>query len=333
MKLTLRQFFQVIVSFALAGWIFWFLYKDISWDSMKGVFFESSFFWIGMSILVSIVGFWLRAWRWTLLIDADDAGHTTTLRSFVALMIGYLANLAVPRAGEIARCGVLVKTEDKQLGGLIGTVVVERTIDLLFMIGTIFLAFFIERQLFIDLFSELVSYEGLKDKLFAALPIVIAGLGIAILFFFLAFKKYRNHSLFKKVRHFIRDIVRGVISLQKVKNQWGFWLSSLIIWITYYLTMLMVAWAIPATASLSPSSILMVMVMGSIGMVAPVQGGIGTFHALVAYILIAFGLEEADGKIFAAIIHGLQMVLILVVGLISIGYFLKFIAKKASKSL
>mgnify|MGYP006196890455 CR=1 FL=1 len=75
--------------------------------------------------------------------------------------------------------------------------------------------------------------------------------------------------------------------------------------------------AIPATASLSPSAVLMVMVMGSIGMVAPVQGGIGTFHALVAYILIQFGVSETDGKIFAAIIHGTQVILVMLVGLIS----------------
>lgn len=332
MKLTGKQFFQVVLSLALAGWIFWFLYKDISWDNLTAMFLESSFFWLTISLIISVIGFWLRAWRWALLIDADTQHQTKTIRAFVALMVGYLANLAVPRAGEIARCGVLVKTEEKQLGGLIGTVVLERTIDLLFMLGTILLAFIIERQLFVSLFSELVSLEALLEKISGALPLVIGGLGIAVLFLFLVFKKYQHHSAFKKIRHFLRDMVRGIISLRNVKNQWGFWGSSTLIWVSYYLTMLTVAWAIPATASLSLSSVLLVMVMGSIGMVAPVQGGIGTFHALVAYILIAFGLEEADGKIFAAIIHGVQMLLIIVLGLFSLGYFLKIIAQKASKT-
>ncbi|MGY6523411.1 MAG: lysylphosphatidylglycerol synthase transmembrane domain-containing protein [Mongoliitalea sp.] len=332
MKLTGKQFFQVALSLALAGWIFWFLYKDISWSSLIAMFLESSFFWLAISLIISVLGFWLRAWRWTLLIDADAQVRTKTMRAFVALMIGYLANLAVPRAGEIARCGVLVKTEDKQLGGLIGTVVLERTIDLLFMLGTILLAFIIERQLFLSLLSELVSLDALLGKISGALPLVIGGLGIAVLFLFLVFKKYQHHSIFKKIRHFLRDMVRGIISLRVVKNQWGFWGSSTLIWVSYYLTMLTVAWAIPATASLSLSSVLLVMVMGSIGMVAPVQGGIGTFHALVAYILFAFGLEEADGKIFAAIIHGVQMLLVIVLGLFSLGYFIKITAQKASKT-
>ena len=78
-----------------------------------------------------------------------------------------------------------------------------------------------------------------------------------------------------------------------------------------------VSLGIQSTANLTPGQVLLVMVMGSIGMIAPVQGGIGTFHALVAYILIKFGVSESDGKIFAAIIHGTQVILILVVGLIS----------------
>ncbi|UJP66262.1 lysylphosphatidylglycerol synthase transmembrane domain-containing protein [Mongoliitalea daihaiensis] len=332
MKLTGKQVLQVVLSLALAGWIFWFLYKDISWTSLTAMFLESSFFWLTISLIISVVGFWLRAWRWALLIDADAQIQTKTVRAFVALMVGYLANLVVPRAGEIARCGVLVKTEGKQLGGLIGTVVLERTIDLLFMLGTILLAFIVERQLFLSLFGELVSLDALVEKISGALPLVIGGFSIALLFLFLALKKYQDHSVFKKIRHFLRDMVRGIISLRKVKNQWGFWGSSTLIWVSYYFTMLTVAWAIPATASLSLSSVLLVMVMGSIGMIAPVQGGIGTFHALVAYILIAFGLEEADGKIFAAIIHGVQMLLVIFLGLFSLGYFLKITAQKASKT-
>ncbi|MDX5478579.1 MAG: flippase-like domain-containing protein, partial [Cyclobacteriaceae bacterium] len=115
-------------------------------------------------------------------------------------------------------------------------------------------------------------------------------------------------------------------------NQFGFWGSSAMIWFSYYLMMLLVAWAIPSTASLSLSSVLMVMVMGSIGMVAPVQGGIGTFHALVAFILMAYGLTAEEGKIFAVIIHGSQVLTILIVGIVALGIFFKITSQKASKS-
>ncbi len=320
------------VSLIVAIWIFWFLYKDISFDALLLALSQTSLSWFGLSIAVSLMGFWVRAWRWKLLIDAGESQKTKTINSFWALMIGYLANLLVPRAGEVARCGVLTKTEDRQMGTLLGTVILERTFDMLFMVSIIFLAFLLERDLFVKLSSELVSLDSLKEKILQYLPLLIGGLIVTMIFIYLVFQKYKDSSLFKKIRHFLRDLINGVISLRKVDNQLGFWSSSVFIWFTYYLMLIFMAWAIPSTASLSLSSMLMVMVMGSIGMVAPVQGGIGTFHALVAFILMAYGLSNEEGKIFAAIIHGSQVLTVIILGLIALGFFFKITSRKESKS-
>jgi len=331
-RLSKKQWIQVAVSLIVAIWIFWFLYKDISFDALLEALSQTSLFWFGSSVFVSLIGFWVRAWRWKLLIDAGETQGTKTMHTFWALMIGYLANLLVPRAGEVARCGVLTKTEDRQMGKLLGTVILERTFDLLFMVIIIFLAFLLERDLFVRLSSELVSFDSMREKISQSLPIFIGGVLVTIIFIYLVFQKYRDSSLFKKIRHFLRDLVNGVISLRKVDNQLGFWSSSVFIWFTYYLMLVFMAWAIPSTASLSLSAMLMVMVMGTIGMVAPVQGGIGTFHALVAFILMAHGLSNEEGKIFAAIIHGSQVLTVIILGLISLGFFFKITSRKESKT-
>jgi uncharacterized protein (TIRG00374 family) len=331
-RLNFKQWIQVLLSLGVAIWIFWFLYKDISFESLKLALRETSFPLIGLSILVSLLGYWIRAWRWKLLIEAGNNIHVSTWRSFVALMIGYLTNLLVPRAGEVARCAVLAKTEEQQMGKLLGTVILERTIDLLFMLLTIGLAFLLESSLFLNLLKDLIALDDLGQRLRNSLPLVIGGTVITAIFIYFVSQKYRASGLFKKIRQFLRDLVRGFISLQKVKNQKGFWASSLAIWIIYYLMMLFVAWAIPTTASLSLSAVLLVMVMGSIGMVVPVQGGIGTFHALVAFILMAFGLSDEQGKIFAVIIHTSQVLTIVAMGLVTVVFFFKITAQKASKS-
>ncbi len=331
MKLTIKQWVQVILSLSFAVFIFWYLYKDISGATLWNSIQETNMAWLAGSIGVALAGYYLRAWRWKLLLQADGNQQVTTFRVLLALMIGYLANMVVPRAGEVARCGVLAQTDHITIGKSIGTVILERTIDLLFFLGLIFLGFAAESRLFLSLVAELVSVDTLKEKLTSMLPLLLAGLAVAILFAYIVFNKYRDKGIFKKVRHFIRDVFAGLVSLKKVQNQTGFWASSFLIWITYYLTMVMVAWAIPSTASLSLTSVLMVMVMGSIGMIAPVQGGIGTFHALVAFILMVFGLSEEEGKIFAAIIHGSQVLTIIVVGLVSLGLYFKIISGKASK--
>ncbi len=279
---------------------------------------SASFFWIGLSILFSIWGYWIRAWRWKLLIDADGQQKSRTSRTFWALMTGYLVNLLIPRAGEVARCGVLKRTDRLQIGKLLGTVILERTVDLLLLISIILLAFLIENRIFLSLVNDLVSLESLKSAAISYLPyLFVGGFFLGILGIWL-FKKYRDKGVVRKLRHFALDFVQGLKSVKQLRNQIGFWSSSIMIWIIYFLMMYFVALGIPSTASLDASSLLMVMVMGSIGMIAPVQGGVGTFHALVAFILLYYGLSEEDGKIFAAIIHGTQMITVVVLGLISI---------------
>ncbi|GMQ25812.1 lysylphosphatidylglycerol synthase transmembrane domain-containing protein [Algoriphagus sp. oki45] len=317
MNPTLKKGIQIAISLGIAVWIFWFLYKDIDASSLWNQLQTSNWFWIGGSLLISWVGFWLRGWRWTLLISKEEGIPINPTRSYHAVMVGYLANLLVPRAGEVARCGILTRTNGVSLGHLLGTVIVERSIDLLFLVGTIALAFLLENQLFLELFSGLVNVNSLGEKLGNNLPIVLGGGVVLILFFYFLFRKFKNHGLINKLQGFFRQIFSGVKSISQMSNPAGFWITSVAIWVIYFLTMYFVSLAIESTANLTPGEVLLVMVMGSIGMVAPVQGGIGTFHALVAYILIQLGVSETDGKIFAAIIHGTQLVFMLILGLIS----------------
>lgn len=331
MRLTIKQWVQVLLSLLAAIWIFWFLYKDIKIESLTEALRQASVFWISLSIVISIWSYWLRAWRWKLLIEAGATKRLKTSNAFWALMIGYFANLAIPRAGEVARCGVLKKTERLQMGKLLGTVIVERTVDLLFLIGIVVLAFFTETATFLSLTGDLVSMETLQNSLTRYLPLLLGFLTALGVLSYWGLRKYRDTGLVKKLRHFIQDLLKGLRSVGQLRNQFGFWSSSAMIWVVYFLMMYFVAKAIPSTSDLGPTSLLMVMVMGSIGMIAPVQGGIGTFHALVAYILLFYGLNAEEGKIFAVIIHGTQMLTVIVLGIISLFVFLKIQTKEEPK--
>lgn len=313
----LKQGIQVVISLAVAIWIFWFLYKDIELASLLEQIRSSNWFWILLSLAISLFGFWIRGWRWALLIQSDEGKSVTPNRAYHAVMVGYLANLLVPRAGEVARCGVLSRTNGISVGHLIGTVILERSIDLVFLIGTILLAFLVENKLFLALSGELIDLKSLGEKVLNNLPILVGGLIIFLIFCYLVFKRFRNHGIINKLQNFGRQLLTGIKSISTLKNPFGFWASSVIIWIIYFLTMYTVSQGIQSTANLTSGEVLLVMVMGSIGMVAPVQGGIGTFHALVAYILIQVGVSETDGKIFAAIIHGTQVMVVMVAGLVS----------------
>lgn len=313
----IKQFIQVVISLGIAVWIFWFLYKDIALDSLIEQVKASNWAWILFSLTISWFGYLLRGWRWTLLIDSGEGKQVSVSRAYHAVLIGNLVNMLIPRAGEVARCGVLTRTNGISVGYLIGTVIVERSVDLLCLVLTILLAFLVEKDLFLNLANQLVSVDFLAQKILSNLPIVIGGIGVLVLFVYLIFRRFRDHGLVNKLQHFFREILSGLKKIGGLSNPAGFWASSIFLWVLYFLTMYTISFGIPSTANLSSGEVLLVMVMGSIGMVAPVQGGIGTFHALVAFILIQLGISEVDGKIFAAIIHGTQVILVLVAGLVS----------------
>lgn len=313
----LKKAVQLALSLGVAVWIFWFLYKDIELDALIEQIRSSRWSWILASLVVALVGFWIRGWRWTLLISKNAGEPVSAGRAYHAVMVGYLINLIVPRAGEVARCGVLQRSNNIPMGHLIGTVILERSIDFLFLLGTIFLAFLVENQLFVKLAGEFLDLGNLTAKASEQIPLLLGGGLVFVLLIYALGRRFRDHGLVKKIQHFFREVLGGLKQIRALQNPLGFWISSVLIWVIYFLTMFLVAKAIQSTAILSMGEVLLVMVMGSIGMIAPVQGGIGTFHALVALILIQFGIAETDGKIFAAIIHGSQMILMVLAGLVS----------------
>lgn len=313
----IKQVIQIVISLGIAVWIFWFLYKDIALDSLTDQIMSSNWAWIVFSLSISMVGYLVRSWRWTLLIDSEEGSRVTLSRAYHAVMIGNLANMLIPRAGEVARCGVLTRTNGKSVGYLIGTVIVERSIDLLSLVVSIVLAFLVERELFLNLTGKLVDLTSLGQTILSNLPFVLGAIAVLLVWGIYLFRRYRDHGWINKLQHFFREILSGFMRIRKLANPRGFWISSVLLWVIYFLTMYTISFGIPSTANLSSSEVLLVMVMGSIGMIAPVQGGIGTFHALVAFILMQLGISEVDGKIFAVIIHGTQVILVLVAGLVS----------------
>ncbi|WP_114747850.1 lysylphosphatidylglycerol synthase transmembrane domain-containing protein [Pleomorphovibrio marinus] len=318
MKGISKTILQVIVPLALALGLFWYLYKDLSISQLYDALRKTSFLWVALSIAVSILGYYIRAWRWKLLINTEEEGKVSILPVFWGLMFGYLVNLLLPRAGELARCGAVNRISKVPVGKLLGTVVLERTVDMLFMLLAVLLALYLEKGTFFSILAKLGALESLSEKVVNFMPFFFIIVLLLFVIGFLLSRLLAQSQIVNKARQFVTQFVAGLKSVGLISNVWGFWVASVSIWIIYYLMMYWLALAMPVTEMLTPTAVLMVMVMGSIGMVAPVQGGIGTFHALVAFILVFYGLDEEEGKIFAVVVHGSQVLTILVFGIVSV---------------
>lgn len=329
MKIKPASILKFILLLAVAGSLLFFSFKGMSFSKVVQQLREANIFWLSLCLLISVAAMISRAYRWKLLIE--PLGYSPSLKkTFYALMVGYFANLAIPRLGEVSRCGSLNKTDSVPFSSLIGTVIVERAVDVISLLICIILTAIIE-------FNRLGTY--LTDRIFdpmlgklkhaATSPLFIVSVVIVIVLFVLAIryfkKKTRQTNKESRIGHFISELIKGLRSIANLKRPGQFILHSILIWVLYFLSTYAVLYALPTT-HLGPGAALFLLALGGIAMSAPVQGGIGVYHLLVSEGLMLYGIRHEDGLAFAILAHGSQMSLTILLGAASL--FLLFLEKK-----
>lgn len=272
--------------------------------------------WIIFSLFLGLLSHLSRTIRWKMLIEPTGV-NPTIKNTFLAVMIGYFANLALPRMGEIARCGVMSKYEKISFSTLVGTVMFERAIDMVILLGITLIAFISQHSVFIRYIDahpsvqEAISGFISSPWLFVAIAVIVLGFIAAHLFL----KKSKGYDRIKQI---IKQLWEGLSSIKNMKNRGWFIFHSLFIWICYFFMNYVCFFAFDFTSSLGPMVGLFIFVMGSYGMVAPVQGGFGPWHALTISSLVLFGVKETPAETFALVVHSSMTILIIVVGFISV---------------
>ena len=251
-------------------------------------------------------------------------GYTSlsTYRTFKAVMIGYLTNLIAPRLGEISRCGVLKRTDNVNMSASIGTVVAERIIDILGLLTLIILALTIEfdriSNFFIDFFNAKSSNIALSPTSLALLLIFGFIIVVVLLALWWFRERIKRKPFYYKLRSFIREMMEGFTSILRLDNKVGFWLATIFIWLLYYAMAYVLFFSVESTSHLGLVAGLSILIMGGLGMSAPVQGGFGTYHIFVGSILLTYGIAEKDGYFFATLVHTSQTISVMIVGGLSL---------------
>jgi glycosyltransferase 2 family protein len=305
------------LSFFLLGiFIFWLVYKDQDFHRMKSILANDVHYsWIFYSIFLGMLSHLSRSIRWNLIIE--PLGHKPRLlNTFLAVMVGYLMNLALPRMGEISKCGVLSRYEKISFTKLIGTVVVERLVDVLMLLILLLLTIFTQ---FGQLLKFLDNNPEVKEKLDKVLysPILIGGGILFLLIIWFSRHKIQKSSFMKMVMGYFHKFVEGFRSIGKMKKVGAFIFHSLFIWFLYYSMMICIFYAFDFTANLPLLAGLTVFVLGSFGMVAPVQGGIGAWHFMVIQGLALYEISKADATAFALVAHASSTIMLIFFGLLS----------------
>lgn len=301
------------------------------WEGLK----HANYAWVALTVLLGIVAYIARAYRWNLLIETlgykPPLLHTTS-----AVLVGYLANIAFPRLGEVSRCAMLRKSDGIPFEGLVGTVIVERAFDiftllLLLVIVTIakisiFGAFFND-HLLIPIGNKIDSGISNTPLLWMIVAVVIFA---SFLLLYLLKNKIAATTPFLKMKKIVKGVIQGLKSGYQMKRRKEFFLATIVLWTCYWLMSWLIVFAIPATASLGPMDGLFLLVAGSIGMTAPVQGGFGTFHFIMTMALALYGIPREDGLIIATLSHESQTIFAILLGTIGF-YIIMFSSKKVKQ--
>jgi uncharacterized protein (TIRG00374 family) len=293
--------------------------------SVRAIFVEMSHAksgWLLLSILLSLISFVSRAIRWKLLIE--PLGYSPSLKKTTyALMVGYFTNLALPRLGEVTRCGSLSKAESIPFSSLLGTVIVERIIDVLSLFLCMLLAAILEYERLGHFLNDNIL-QPLGDKfgqlMSSPLFVMIAGVLIValIIFIVLLLKKSKWQGGESKLTALIRGLIQGLRSVANLKRPGLFIFHSIFIWFLSFLGMYVCFFALAPTSHLGLTAALFLLVIGGLGMAAPVQGGIGAFHLLVSQGLVLYGLSRQDGLTFATLVHSISLLLVVACGIASL---------------
>ncbi len=276
---------------------------------------RANWIWAAAAGILVLISHIFRALRWQLMIIPLAKQRPLFLNVFNALMVGYLTNLILPRAGEILKCGLLAKKERVNFTALIGTVIAERMLDLLMLLLLIFIAAFIYAPVLFPFLQTLDMLAFFKSDQFIG-SIVVLSLVIILIFFIRRFKS--DHVVLSKLKDLFSKLKEGFLSIKGVKSPVLFMVYTLAIWVFYVLSSYVGFRLFVGTANLDLPAAVLTVIAGSLGMMAPIQGGIGAFHFMVTACLRVVGVSKSTGLEYATILHASQTLVVIIFGLIGL---------------
>jgi len=321
LKKKLANTLKFLIFFSIGASLFWITYRDQNASELiHTIKNDVNYYWILLSLFFGLLSHISRTIRWNLLIESLGK-KPRTVNTFLAVMVGYFANLALPRMGEISRCGIISKYEKISFSQLVGTVVLERVLDIIMLIVFLLIALSTQFSVIANFFANNPEVSEKLSNVFASAYTLYTLIAITLAIWLLR-KKFRHTGFFKKIDQTLQNFMDGFRTIKKIENKWPFILHTVFIWVMYYLMTYICFFSFGFTSNLPALAGLTVFVMSAFGMVAPVQGGIGAWHFMVIGTLLVYlpGVNniESMSRSFALVVHGAQTAMIIIVGALSV---------------
>ena len=286
----------------MGGFLVWYSLTIVSPSELIQYFKDANYWWIALGLVFGILSHLSRAYRWKFLLE--PLGYKPKfLNSTLAVLVAYLMNIFLPRAGEVTRAAVMSNYEKIPFEKGFGTIVAERIADLIMMLIIISITLLIQ----FDFIWELLTKDFNPVKSIISLLLSV-GFFVGL---FLYIKKGKSKFALK-IKKFFLGLKDGVLSIFNMKNKWAFIFHTVFIWGMY----VAMFWAtIPAVNGLEVpvGGVLIGFIAGGLS-IAATNGGVGLYPVAVASALALFGVDKITGNAFGWIMWTAQTAMIIVFG-------------------
>ena len=305
---------KILMPLVLGAAILYWMYRGENWQQIRHVMtHEMNWTWMLLSFPFGILAQMFRGWRWRQTLEPVGEKPRTHV-CINAIFLSYAASLLIPRVGEFTRCGVLNRYDKVSFPKALGTVVTERAIDSLLVLGITAIVILLEMSTFGTFFRQ--TGTNLHDILYGFswagyFVAAICAVAILVLLHFLLNKL----SIYNKVKATIGGIWQGVISLKDVRNIPLFVCFTLGIWVSYFLHYYLTFFCFDFTADLGLGCALVTFIVGSIAVIVPTPNGAGPWHFAVKTMLILYGVVDTNALYFVLIVHTVQTMLVVLLGI------------------
>ena len=309
---------KILMPLLLGGAILYWMYRGEDWQQIRHVMTdEMDWTWMLLSFPFGILAQMFRGWRWKQTLEPVDE-HPRTSVSIHSIFLSYAASLMIPRVGEFTRCGVLKRFDNISFPKALGTVVTERAIDSLLVMGITTVVLLLEMSTFGMFFHKTGTnlHTILHGFSWAGYFVAaISAIAILVLLHFLL----RKLSIYNKVKTTFRGIWQGVISLKDVRNIPLFVAFTIGIWLSYFLHYYLTFFCFDFTSHLGLGCALVTFIVGSIAVIVPTPNGAGPWHFAVKTMLILYGVADEHALYFVLIVHTVQTMLVVLLGIYAWG--------------
>lgn len=323
MNKKIRGLLQYLLFLGLGIFLVWWSLGKIEradWLDIKGAWLRADF-WLLIPVVLILLGAHLsRAIRWRILME--PMGYKPSiLNTYFAVLVSYIANLAIPRLGEVLKCSIITRYEKIPTDKLVGTVVAERAFDLVCLAIIFPITIFFQvnvigayaTAMLKKIFNPGGSTTALVIKSIVTI-LVIVGFFTTVRWLF---KKFAHISLIQKIKQILKNIWHGLTSIRYLKNKGWFIFHTVLIWVLYLAAIRTGMAAMKETSMYGIKQSLSVLCMGSIGMIAT-QGGVGAYPLLVQETMMLYGLTENMGKAFGWLLWLGQFFMVIFFGALSL---------------